>query len=94
MRLLVKLALVPVWIIVAVCWLLSAMVARTFALTHGFLWAILLIPIVIACLLQMWQNAAIFFAVGVISYLILFGLTAAEVVLETARTALGCTIRI
>ena len=63
-------------------------------MTHGFLWAILLVPVVLACLLQMWQNAAVFLAVGVISYLVLFGLTAAEVLLETARIAIGTTIRI
>ena len=64
------------------------------SVTHGFLWAILLVPVVLACLLQMWQNAAVFLAVGVISYLVLFGLTAAEVLLETARIAIGTTIRI
>lgn len=94
MRFLIKLALMPVWIIVAVCWMLAAIVSRVYSVTHGFLWAILLVPVVLACLLQMWQNAAVFLAVGVISYLVLFGLTAAEVLLETARIAIGRTIRI
>lgn len=53
-----------------------------------------LVPVIIACFLQMWQNAAIFLAVGIASYLVLFGLTAAEILLETARIAIGSTIRL
>ena len=94
MRFLIKLALLSVWIVVAVCWLLAAIVSRVYGLTHGFLWVVLLVPVFIACFLQMWQNAAIFLAVGIASYLVLFGLTAAEILLETARIAIGSTIRL
>lgn len=94
MRFLIKLALIPVWMVVAVCWLFAAIVSRIYELTHGFLWALLLVSVVLACILQMWQNAAIFLAFGVISYLVLVGLTAAEILLETARVALGSTIRV
>jgi len=85
MRILVKLALLPVVIVATVVWLISLMASRVFGMVHGFLWALLLIPIILACCLQMWQNAAIFAAVGFISYLLLFGLTAAEVFLDTVR---------
>lgn len=94
MSFLIKLALIPVWIVVAVCWLFAAFVSRVYGLTHGFLWALLLCPVAIACVLQMWQNAVVFLAIGVISYLVLFGLTVAEVLLETARAAIGSMLRI
>jgi len=85
MRILVKLAVLPVVIVATVVWLISLMASRIFGMVHGFLWALLLIPIILACCLQMWQNAAIFAAVGFISYLLLFELTAAEVFLDTVR---------
>lgn len=62
------------------------------AMVHGFLWALLLIPIILACCLQMWQNAIIFAAMGFISYLILFGLTAAEVLLDAVRHSVCAVI--
>lgn len=94
MRFLIKLALIPLWIVVATCWLFAAIVSRVYGLTHGFLWAVLLVPVIIACTLQMWQNAAVFLAIGVASCLVMFGLTAAEILLETARVAIGSTIRV
>ena len=85
MRIIIKLALLPVVIFATVAWLIALLASKIFGMVHGFLWALLLIPIILACCLQMWQNAAIFAAVGFISYLLLFGLTAAEVLLDTVR---------
>lgn len=88
MRFLIKLALMPVWIIVAVCWMFAAIVSRVYSVTHGFLWAILLVPVVLACLLQMWQNAFLFLSIGIASYLILFGFVVIEVFFESLRKRL------
>lgn len=85
MRIIIKLALLPVVIFTTVAWLIALLASKIFGMVHGFLWALLLIPIILACCLQMWQNAAVFAAVGFISYMVLFGLTAAEVLLDTAR---------
>lgn len=85
MRFLIKLALLPVVIVVTVVWLIALLASKIFGMVHGFLWALLLIPIILACCLQMWQNAIIFLAVGVVSYLVLLGLTVVEVLLKTVR---------
>ena len=92
MRFILKLALLPVIAIIGVLWLISAAASRIYGLTHGFLWAILLIPIALACILQMWQNALVFLAVGVASYLLLFILTAVEVLLDGACEMLRVTL--
>ena len=92
MKFIFKLALLPVIAIIGVLWLISAAASRIYGLTHGFLWAILLIPIAIACILQMWQNAMLFLAIGIASYLILFCLTAIEIVLESVRDVLCKTL--
>lgn len=85
MRFLIKLALLPVVIVATVVWLIALLASKIFGMVHGFLWALLLIPIILACCLQMWQNAIIFLAVGVVSYLVLLGLTVVEVLLKTVR---------
>lgn len=85
MRIIIKLVLLPVVIVATIAWLIALLASRIFGMVHGFLWVVLLIPIILACCLQMWQNAAVFAAVGFISYMVLFGLTAAEVLLDTAR---------
>lgn len=94
MRLLIKLALIPVWIVVTVCWLFAAIVSRLYELTHGFLWALLLVPVAIACILQMWQNAVVFLVIGVVSYLVLFGLSVIEMMLNSVRITLGTIITV
>ena len=85
MRFLIKLALLPIVIVATVVWLIALLASKIFGMVHGFLWALLLIPIILACCLQMWQNAIIFLAVGVVSYLVLLGLTVVEVLLKTVR---------
>ena len=92
MKFLFKLALLPVLIAIWVCWIIAAIASRIYGLTHGFLWAVLLVPIVIACVLQMWQNALVFLAVGAASYLILFAFTFVEVLLETLRDSIRMVI--
>ena len=92
MRIIIKLALLPVVIVATVVWLIALLASKIFGMVHDFLWALLLIPIILACCLQMWQNAAIFAAVGFISYLLLFGLTAAEVLLDTVRHSVCAVI--
>ena len=92
MRFLIKLALLPVVIVATVVWLIALLASKIFGMVHGFLWALLLIPIILACCLQMWQNAIIFAAMGFISYLILFGLTAAEVLLDAVRHSVCAVI--
>ena len=90
MRFILKLALLPVIAIIGVLWLISAAASRIYGLTHGFMWAILLIPLAIACVLQMWQNAMLFLVIGIASYLLLFALTAVEIFLEAMLKSLAC----
>lgn len=88
MRIIAKVALMPVVAVVTAVWFLAALASRIYGITHGFLWALLLIPIILACCLQMWQNALVFLAFGIASYIILLGMTAVEVFLEALRAML------
>ena len=88
MRIIAKMALLPVIAVVTVDWLLSALASRIYSITHGFLWVLLLIPIILACCFQMWQNAMVFLALGIAGYIILLGMTVVEVLLDTLRAML------
>lgn len=88
MRIIAKIVLLPAVVIVTAVWLLAVLASKIYSFTHGFLWAMLLVPIALACCLQMWQNALVFLVLGTSSYVVLCGMTAVEVVLETIQAML------
>ena len=88
MRITAKIVLLPTVVVVTAAWLLAVLVSKIYGFTHGFLWVTLLVPIALACCLQMWHNALVFLVLGTASYVVLFGMTAVEVVLETIQAML------
>lgn len=63
MRITAKIVLLPT-VVVTAAWLLAVLASKNYGFTHGFLWVTLLVPIALACCLQMWHNALVFLVLG------------------------------
>ena len=92
MRITAKIVLLPAVVVVTVAWLLAVLASKIYGFTHGFLLVTLLVPIALACCLQMWHNALVFLVLGAASYMVLFGMTAVEIVLGTIQAMLIRTV--
>ena len=92
MKLILKLLVLPAAVVVWLLWLVTVIVQKLFASLNGILWGLLAIPVLLACCLQMWDNALFLASLGGIIFLGLLILVLAEALLETARQALAAII--
>ena len=89
LKLIGKILLLPVWVILAVTWLLVHIAVGIFSIFHGF-WKIFLgIFIILSVAFGLWQNVVILSCAILATFLILFAGAAVEVLLETARQGIG-----
>ena len=90
LRLLGKVALIPVWLLVAIVWLIVKVMVEIYSFARGF--AVLglgaLIVGTIVCY-QDWVQVAFLLGLCGITFAVLFVGTFAEVLLETVRMVIG-----
>ena len=89
MKLLLKLFLLPVWVILGITWLAVHILVSIFNIFHG-LWKLFFTLIaILAVAFGMYQNAIISVITIAVTFLILIAGTAIEVFLEYATRKIG-----
>lgn len=89
MKLLLKLFLLPVWVILGITWLAVHILVSIFNIFHG-LWKLFFTLIaILAVAFGMYQNAIISVITIAVTFLILLAGTAIEVFLEYATRKIG-----
>lgn len=89
MKLLLKLFLLPVWVILGITWLAVHILVSIFSIFHG-LWKVFFTLIaILAVAFGMYQNAIVSVITIAVTFLILLAGTAIEVFLEYATRKIG-----
>ena len=89
LKLIGKICLVPLWILIAIVWLLVHVAVCIFGIFHGF-WKIFFSAfIILALAFGMWQNVLIFAGAILATFLILFAGAFIDALLEIARQGVG-----
>lgn len=89
MKLLLKLFLLPVWVILGITWLAVHILVSIFNIFHG-LWKLFFTLItILAVAFGMYQNAIVSVITIAVTFLILLAGTAIEVFLEYATRKIG-----
>lgn len=92
LKLIGKILLLPVWVILAITWLVVHILVSVFSIFHGFWKVFFTLFTILAIALGMYQNALIFAGTIAIIFVILFAGVAVEVLLEEARKGIGRVI--
>ena len=88
LKLVGKILLLPVWVILAITWLVVHIVVSIFSIFHGFWKVFFTLFAILAITFGMYQNALIFAGAIAFTFAILFAGVAVDVLLETARKAI------
>lgn len=85
-KLFVKLLLIPVWLILAIAWVIVKLVVSIYGIGRGIA-AIILILLMIGAIIcyQDWVQAAVLVCLYLALFILLFIGTAVEVILEECR---------
>ena len=94
LRLVGKILLLPVWVILAITWLVVHIVVSIFSIFHGFWKVFFTLFAILAIAFGMYQNALIFAGAIVFTFVILVAGAAVDVLLEEARKGIGRVNRI
>ena len=89
LKLIGKILLLPVWVILAVTWLVVHLAVSIFSIFHGFWKLFFTVFIILAIGFGMWQNAFIFICAIAATFLIVFVGAIIDALLEAARRQVG-----
>ena len=89
LRLIGKILLIPVWLILAIAWVMVHIAVFAFSVFHGFWKAFFVIMAILAVAFGLYQNALIFVASIAMTFFIVFAGVLIDVLLETARKSVG-----
>lgn len=92
LKLIGKILLLPVWVILAITWLVVHVLVSVFSIFHGFWKVFFILFTILAIAFGMYQNALIFAGTITITLLILVVGAAVDVLLEEARKRIGRVI--
>lgn len=92
LKLIGKILLLPVWVILAITWLVVHVLVSIFSVFHGFWKAFFTLFTILAIAFGMYQNALIFAGTITVTLLILVVGAAVEVLLEEARKRISRVI--
>lgn len=87
-----KLVLIPVWLMLLIIWLPVHLAVGICGMFHGLGRLLLGGLAILAVVLGMWQNAMLFIAFIVGTFLVVLAGTIVEVILEEARHGIGAVI--
>ena len=89
LKLIGKILLLPVWVILAVTWLVVHLAVSIFSIFHGFWKLFFTVFIILAIGFGMWQNAFIFICAIGTTFLAMFAGAFVDALLEIARRKVG-----
>ncbi|MDI9242740.1 hypothetical protein [Fusibacillus kribbianus] len=89
LKLIGKILLLPVWVILAITWLVVHILVSIFSIFHGFWKGFFTLFTVLAIALGMYQNAIIFVGAIAFTYVILVAGAMVDVLLEEAMMGIG-----
>ena len=89
LKLIGKILLLPVWVILAITWLVVHVLVSVFSVFHGFWKVFFTLFTVLAIALGMYQNALIFVVAIVTMFLNLVSGVAIDLLLQAARRGIG-----
>lgn len=89
LRLVGKILLLPVWVILAITWLVVHIAVGVFSIFHGFWKVFFTLFAILAIAFGMYQNAMIFVGAIAVTFLFLVAGAAIDVLLEEARRGIG-----
>lgn len=89
LRVIGKILLIPVWMILAIAWVMVHLVVYVFSIFHGFWKTFFVIMSILAVAFGMYQNALIFAGAIAVTFAIVFAGALIDVLLETARKSVG-----
>lgn len=89
LRLALKLFLVPVWLLLWVCWLTVHMLVIVCSLFHGLGKLLFGGMAILAVCLNLWDSAAVFAGVMLATFIIVFAGSIVEVLFEGMRSVVG-----
>ena len=89
LKLIGKILLLPVWVILAITWLVVHILVSTFSIFHGFWKAFFTLFTILAIAFGMYQNVVVCICAVVATFLILTGGVFLEILLEVARIRVG-----
>lgn len=92
LRLVGKILLVPVWLLLAACWLPVHLLVCICGLCHGIGKLFFGALVILAALLGMWQNVIIFSVFIGCTFLVVFAGAFLEMLVEEARRGVGSLI--
>ena len=94
LKLIGKILLLPVWVILAITWLVVHVLVSIFSVFHGFWKVFFTLFTILAIAFGMYQNALIFAGAIAVTFLILFAGASIDLLLEEARKEVGRLIMI
>lgn len=89
LKLIGKILLLPVWVILAITWLVVHILVSIFSIFHGFWKAFFTLFTILAIAFGMYQNALILAGAIAVTFLILLAGAAIDLLLEEARKEVG-----
>lgn len=89
MKLIGKILLLPVWVILAITWLVVHVTVSLFSYFYGFWKLFFTLVTILAIAFGLIQNAVLFLGAIAVVFAILFMGAAVDVFLETARKMVG-----
>ena len=89
LKLIGKILLLPVWVILAITWLVVHVLVSVFSVFHGFWKVFFALFTILAIAFGMYQNALIFVGVIAVTFVILIAGAAVDLLLEEARKRIG-----
>ena len=92
LKLIGKILLLPVWVILAITWLVVHVLVSIFSIFHGFWKVFFTLITILAIAFGMYQNALIFVGVIAVTFVILIAGAAVDLLLAQARKRIGRVI--
>lgn len=92
LKFIVKLMLIPVWLVLLMIWLPVHLAVGICSMFHGLGKLFFGALAILAIALRMWENAMVFGAFIAGTFIIVLGGTVLEVLLEEARHGIGSVI--
>ena len=88
LKLIGKILLLPVWVILAITWLVVHVLVSVFSVFHGFWKVFFALFTILAIAFGMYQNALIFVGMSAITFLFLLAGVVIDALLEKIREKL------
>lgn len=89
LKLIGKILLLPVWVILAITWLVVHILVSIFSIFHGFWKVFFTLFTILAIAFGLYQNALILAGAIAVTFLILLAGAAIDLLLEEARKEVG-----